>query len=452
MTTTSRRPRLKVTICAGVLVALVVAPGCGVKKSALASRNTERRTVSTQKVSPDDGPGVTSDEVKVGFVALDTKRLAKALALNFADAGNVDAQIQAMVDDANAKGGIAGRKVVPVIRHYEAFTDNAPKEEALCKGFTQDDKVFAVVLVGQFQTNARPCYAQADTVIMDTTAYPLDQKALEELAPYEWQPSYPEYGNLLSALVQSLDKSKFFEKSKLAIVAIDNPQNKRVYKERVAPALKKLGVKPIDVRWIDPSSSATLQAGQEQAVLSFKGKGVDRLLVIGGSRLATFMMDTAKKQNYYPRFAETAWDNPEFAIRNYPDAVKGAVGVSLLPGYEAVPTEELPFPQSFEKPCVDMVAKADKAPEGRGNVRQALLYCDAVELLRKAFDGWKGPVNADAFANRAQALGKDFVSASTYASGFNKGDYAGGQGYRRMFYDEKCACMKLDGDTVRFDS
>lgn len=439
-------------VCVIVTVCALVGAGCGTKESVVVARAAAAKAEAAAKVSPEDGPGVTADTVKVGFVQLDTERLAKALQLDFGDVGDVPKQIQAMVDAANARGGIAGRKIVPVIRVYDAFTDNAPKEEALCKAFTQDDKVFAVVLVGQFQANARPCYAQAETLMLDTTQFPLDQQAIEELAPYLWQPSYPEYGDVLAGLVAALAEAKFFDDARLAVVAIDNPQNKRIYAERVEPALKKVGVEPFDVRWIDPASSATLQAGQEQAVLSFKSKGVNRLMVVGGSRLASFMMDTAKKQDFRPRFALTAWDNPEFNLKNYPEAVEGSVGISIQPGFEAIPASELAFPQPFERPCVDIVTKADKAPENRSAVRQALLYCDAVDLLRQAFEGWDGPINAEAFRNGAQALGEKFVSTATYASGFSPGEYTGGRGYRRMRHDTSCSCMRLDGPVTRFES
>ncbi|MFI5429798.1 hypothetical protein [Aeromicrobium sp. UC242_57] len=56
---------------------------------------------------------------------------------------------------------------------------------------TQDDKAFAVVLTGQFQSNARPCYAQRKTLMLDATLVANDQKLFDELAPYLWSRASP---------------------------------------------------------------------------------------------------------------------------------------------------------------------------------------------------------------------------------------------------------------------
>ena len=75
----------------------------------------------------------------------------------------MEGQIEALVDHVNANGGVGGRDVEPVIEVFNALQDTPSKEEELCLGFTQDAEVFAVMLTGQFQENARPCYADAET-------------------------------------------------------------------------------------------------------------------------------------------------------------------------------------------------------------------------------------------------------------------------------------------------
>jgi hypothetical protein len=435
-------------VLAVIAVMALLSAACGEKESARQAALESESDASAQAVDPEDGPGVTADEIKIGFIVLDLERLSEALDLDFGESGDYFSQIQALTDAVNARGGIAGRTMVPVIHEVDAFLDSAPREEATCKQFTQDDEVFAVVLVGQFQPNARPCYAGAETLMLDTTAFALDQQGFDKFAPYLYQPSYPEYGALLDGLISGLDEGDFFEDATVAVMGMDINENHRVFEEKVLPALEERGVEPADVRWIDPANSQTLQAGQDQAVLSFKSKGVDRIIVVGGQRLAAFMMNTSKGQSFEPRYAMTTWDNPEFNIRNYPTAMAGAIGVSALPGYDAVSEDDVPFPrEGAEQTCIDtLLTVGDTGLKTRNEARQSELYCDAMDLLFLGFEGHTGPVNADAFAANVGALGDRYEASATYKSFFGPGLFAGANGYVTVAYDPDCDCMAPIGD------
>jgi len=420
-----------------VVAALLATTGCGIKRSAEVA-------AAAAETSADAGT------IKVGFIVLDFASLSSALGLAFADSGDAAAQIKALADDVNSRGGIAGRKMEPVIRIYDAFGDNKLKEEQLCKAFAQDDKVFAVFLQGQFQPNARPCYAQAKVLMLDGTAFPVVQKTFEQLAPYLWQPSFPEYSSYMDGMVRALDSTKWFEGGTTAVMGIDTPDNRELFAQQVKPAMKEAGVTPVDVRWIDGSSGASLQAGQDQAVLSFKAKNVDRLFVIGGQRLAAYMMQTSKNQKFAPRFAISTWDSPEFDINNYPEAMTGAAGASIQAATDLVPERDYPFPSGDgETRCINTLKKAGQTFKQRENARSAVLYCDTAFLLEQAFDGYRGEPTPEAFREGAQKLGKDWVSASAYSSSLGPGRYAGGDSYRLMVYDQKCRCMSLKGETTR---
>jgi ABC-type branched-subunit amino acid transport system substrate-binding protein len=446
---TQGRRRL-VALVTVVAAAALLTSACGTKPSAQLAARASAAESEQAATSTEDGPGVTAKEVKVGFVLLQTEKLQKTLGFTLAPQGDLTRQIDELAKEVNRTGGIGGRKMVPVIRPFEALTDSQATEEKLCKAFTQDDQVFAVVLVGQFQSTVRSCYQQARTLMLDTTAFPLDQTSFEQYDPYLWQPSYPEYGELNKAMVQDLADSGFFKKSKLGVVGIDNDQNRRVYDQEIKPALQKVGADPEGVRWIDGSSSTTLQSGQDQAVLAFKEADVDRLLVVGGSRLASFMMSTAQKQKWFPRFALSTWDSPDFGIRNYPESMKGASGVSLLPGFDVKDTEYAFPAKGAEQKCVNVLERTGEQFAGRDNVRQQLLYCDAVFLLRDAFKVRDVTVNAAEFKAGVERLGADYQSASVWASGFGKGRFTGVVGFRRMVFDPSCSCMRIKGDTRTF--
>jgi len=436
------------TIVRRILAATVVLgllAGCGAKRSEIARE-------AGQAVPGGGGSGSGSDAVKIGFIIVDQSQLKQLLQFDSPEVGDVEGQINALVDAVNAEGGIAGKRVEPVIVSYDALTDSPDNEEKLCRTFTEDNPVFAVVLYGQVQSNARPCYAERRTLMIDQTFFPVDQATLEDLAPYLWQPLMPEYGKLLRGLAKALKDNDYFGAgAKLGIVGIDSPENRRVYDEDLGPTLESLGVVAATVKWIDPTSGATLQAGLDQSVLEFKDRDIDRVIVVGGSRLLAFLVNTAVPQEYFPRYAVTSFDNPDFLKREMPMALEGAVGISIQPAFD-VSDAEYAFPgNDAEQWCIDTLAAGGHTFEERANAREALIYCDAVRLLAQAGTALVGrPVTADAVAAAFSALGTSWQSASNYASAFTPGAFDAVAGFRATIWDSACQCFTLTDETSEF--
>ena len=441
----AEHPRRRAASLLAALCALaLLASACGAKTSEIIAAQRPAESNST-------APGVTDEEVKVGFIIIDQTRLQATLGFESPDSGDVTGQIETLAAYVNERGGIAGRDLVPVIRTFDALTDSAVNEEKLCRSFAEDDQVFAVVMLGMFQDNVRPCYASTETLMLDQTLFPVDQAAAAELAPYLYQPSLPEYGELLAGLADALRSEEFLtEDSRLGIIGIDNAQNRRVYEDQLLPRLEELGAEPVDVQWIDPTSNATLQAGQNQAVLSFKDKDVDRVVVVGGSRLLAFLLTITVPQDYFPAFAVTTFDNAEFVASGTPEAMVGAVGVSALPGSD-IGGDQLEFPfDDGEAKCLDVLAEGGHEFEARENARQATLYCDAVFVLADAFaDDEGGEVTAETFQENVAQIGRA-QNASNYLADYRPGSFAGAAGYRPIRFDPDCACFELTGEVREF--
>lgn len=440
---------------ASVLIASMVmlASACGPKLSEVASSD-DSPSISVVAPSEPSGPGVTDTEIKIGFIIVDQTNLKALLRFESPDVGDVKGEIETLVSVVNAAGGIAGRQVKPVIVVYDALTDNPDNEEKLCRTFTEDDPVFAVVLYGQVQSNARPCYAERKTMMIDQTFFPVDQVTLDDFAPYLWQPLMPEYGKLLRGLAKALSDNQFFdESSKLGVIGLDSPENRRVFEDDLQPTLESLGIDVFDVQWVDSTSSATLQAGQDQAVLEWKSAGVDRVIVVGGSRLLAFLVTTAIPQEYFPRYAVTSFDNPDFLKREMPMSLNGSIGISIQPAFD-VADNEYPRPgNDAEQWCIDTFATGGHLFAERANSREALVYCDAVRLLQQAGAALVGrAVTAEAMASAITALGTDWQSASNYASAFLPGSFDGVTGFRATLWDQACGCFTLTDETSEFPS
>ncbi len=396
-----------------------------------------------------DTPGVSDDTVTMSFIITDTSAVAAAFGWETPDEGDREAQLTALVDHFNAAGGFAGRQIEAKTTVFNAITDGPVAEEALCNAITQDDKAFAVVLTGQLQENARPCYRNARTLMFDATLYPVDEVGFEELAPYYWSPLLPSYDDLVRGLAAGLLAEGWFDDATLGVIAIESELNRRVYEQQFTPLLAEAGVEVASYNTIDPTDGTSFNNDQLQAIINFKEAGVDKVVAIGGSRLVSWFIETSITQNFAPAYTVTSYDAPEFNVFNFPEMMPGASGISVLPGYD-VGDDQYDFPASAaEQECLDIFTAAGLEFEERANVRTGLMFCDVFRLLSSISPDLT-EVSAQGVTEAVWGLGDSFEPASVYGVNFTEGNYAGGSKYQRFRFDADCECMVLSGDPADF--
>ena len=369
------------------VTALAVA-GCG---TLMPGGNTGATDLSTAAAAG-DGPGVSDDSVKVVFIAVDLDAVKKLTGFQTASVGDQEAQVQALEDWVNDHGGLDGRKMDAVFRLYDAQTDSPAAEEQLCNKITQDDKAFAVVMTGQYQTNARACYTERNTLVLDASLYAMNQGYFDDNSPYLWTASFPEYYGFIRSYIKVLVDHAFFDgEDSVGVVAADSPINRKAIEEVATPLLEAAGVKP-EVSWVDTTDTGSLFEGLTQAAVDYRSKGVDRVMFLGGSRLASVFASVAATQDgFTPRYAISSFDNPTFFVNN-PDTIPagtmdGMVGIGFHPPQD-VPDSELPFPTAkAETACLDIYEAAGITFDTRESARVALPYCDATKLLKLGADG-----------------------------------------------------------------
>ncbi len=403
------------------------------------------------KVTPPPSEMWYDTPMIVSFIITDVSMVSAALGWEVPDQGDLETAIVALTSMINGGGGVAGRLIEPKIRVFNAITDDPITEGELCTAITQDDKADFVVLTGQFQENARPCYADAGTTMLDVTLFPIDQVGYDELAPYLWSPLFPSYDTLIEGLADALTANDWLTDASLGVLGIESEMNRRIYENSLLPRIESAGQEVLSVNWIDPATSTSIENGLSQAILRFKQENVDKVIVLGGSRMASYMMDIAGTQNYAPAYAMTSYDSPEFNIRNNPELLVGALGISILPGWD-VADDQYPSPaNAAEELCLDILSGNGLTYESRNNSRTALLYCDAIMLLYHAGSLAASPSTEDVRAALWE-IGDSFEAASVYSVELNENAYAGGAGYRVFAFDESCSCMLLRGDTVPFEN
>jgi ABC-type branched-subunit amino acid transport system substrate-binding protein len=434
----------------GAGLALMLA-GCGTLMPGGNTTGSDGRPA----VAAGNGPGVTEDSVKVVFVAVDLDAVQKMTGFQTAPVGDQKKQIQALEDWVNDNGGLGGKKMEAVFRIYDAQSDSPAAEEQLCNKITQDDKAFAVVMTGQYQTNARPCYADRQVLVLDASLYAMNEEFLEQYSPFLWTASFPEYDTFVRSYVKVLDEQDFFDGSKVGVVASDSPINRKTIEDLALPLLKDVGVEP-EVAWVDTTDTSTLLQGLDQAGVTFRSKGVERVMFLGGSRMASVFATVAGSQEgFAPKYAISSFDNPSFFVNNpttIPEGTTdGMVGIGFHPPQD-VPDSQLKFPTGeAETSCIDMYAAAGIKFESRESARVALPYCDATRLLKLGADGNSGDLNAATWAEAVDRDGSQFQSASGAGNALGGGGRAAIGSYRVLRFDEATGNFVYEGPEVPFD-
>src|SRR5215469_7005058 len=100
--------------------------------------------VTTTNASAQSQQGVTPSTIKVGVTYADVAAIRNLINV---DPGNYQVAYTTLFNQINAKGGIEGRKIVPVFAAVNPLGTAAAA--TVCTQLTEDNKVFAVL--GFFQ-------------------------------------------------------------------------------------------------------------------------------------------------------------------------------------------------------------------------------------------------------------------------------------------------------------
>lgn len=158
--------------------------------------------------------GVTADTITIGYSYLDFDELVK-LGLSESGWGDQELQVQTMIDDLNANGGINGRQVEVIFEPYSALgTEHA---ESACLRLTQDNEVFAVV--GGFLGPAEPAntciVGRGNTVLVGGVQS--EARLDEAVAP--WLAARPLRTRQADVMVSLLDSEGLLAEAEVAVVA-----------------------------------------------------------------------------------------------------------------------------------------------------------------------------------------------------------------------------------------
>ena len=236
------------------------------------------------------GPGVTPTSIKLGITYLDAAAIRNIVNI---DPGNFLVAYTALIKQINAKGGINGRKIVPVFEPINPI-GTAPAATA-CTALTEDQKVFAVL--GFFQAADTACYVTThDTPLIGGTL----SNAQSSQAKAPWFNNYLSANDLIPKEMAAFKQEGVFANRKIAVLG-DKSDQAEV--DLVLSALKKLKVKVVQTALNGVPDTDQAATNSEYAVIAqkFKAAGAKVVIAVGDGGVSWPKALNASQSTYLPR-------------------------------------------------------------------------------------------------------------------------------------------------------
>ena len=407
-------------------------------------------------------PAPTSGVMKIGII-LDGEYFGTANPIDGYDPDEVVQVIRAVIDWVNDTGGIAGRRIEPVIELAPSWGNRAQNEQThdeICIEMTEDQDVFMVISGVYSTVFAAGCYASHETPLLHTATLYRDED-YERYAPWLLPDPSPTLESVARLLPRALAEQGFFSdpSHKLAVVSWDFELMMDTANNTLVPELERLGANVEEVRFIHEPNDAVWIAGVHQTVREFQERGIDRVVFWDHGGGPQVFLPAAEDQGYRPRYGFSSLTGGDARTNHLPKPqLWGAVGAGWVPGVD-VPDETFPL-TARELACLAIVNErigtdyAARNPIDSKSLRSivAMNSCEYAMLLRDALAPATGkPLAAADVRSHFLALGDRHRSVTPPSPVFGPGLYGGGDSYALIrFVGRKFACRHRNRGCFRY--
>ena len=414
------------------------------------------------------GIGITDSTISIGVTYSTGNDEANRALGNNLTTGDQKADAQAVIDDINAHGGVAGRKLVPVWYDYQS-TDARPYttiDNEACAHFTQDNRVFAVVGDG-ITDNFAACVTKAGAMMVASASQIIGpDQAYFNRYPYVFNIGFLTQDRMMAEEVRSLVRQNWFTgwnsstgkpasavPAKIGIISFDTPSWNTPLDHVMLPMLKQAGhpVDPDNVERVahpsDTNGVAASVAQVQSAVLKFRQNGVTHVIVLDGNGSMTLhMLNNMRSQHYYPRLGVNSATGMEVLATQYHEdaqSFNGAAGVGWLPILDLPAGKGDKYFTPETQDCIHMIEKRTGQRFADTNAASvALGECDQLYLLAHAINAAGKVVNRDTASAAIEALGGKFPAAGTHGVFFSPTRHDGIEFGYDLSFDMSCRCTK----------
>jgi hypothetical protein len=391
--------------------------------------------------------GITAKTISIGVGTTDVTKLAATYAPNSdtTDIPTIQESVDAIVAYMNKHGGIAGRQVVPEYHDFPIDELVVPareqaREQAMCDDFTLDRPAFAAMPLVSASGVFNTCAAKRGLVSVDIAnlGEPVDRQRFGEIGNVWYFPNWAKGERRERLVVSQLKRRGFFSKgAKLGVMIYDDPRTQRSYDNGLLPALKALGVTPVETfKW-------TAFDNGQAAVLRFRAAGVDHVLwgdcVCGGFEQSAFMT-VADDQGYHPKIALSTDLNigAMKGIGAPDDQMHDAVAFGWAPSSDGV-TED--------QPITPKAAECRQASKDAGLPGSADQYCEGLFFMKYAIEH-APTLDPQGFRTAVETKFAAYISTATFLGRYGDHRHDGATGVRDMLYDLGCECWTYTSKVI----
>jgi hypothetical protein len=413
------------------------------------------------------GPGVTASTLRIGLAYQANLDAAnRALGGGRITSGDQTAEVELLVKDINAHGGVGGRKLSVDVFAYDAQSAQpyAAQDQDACTHFTQDAHVFAVLGAGLTSTFEQ-CMEKAGTAVLGADIVRFSARDFARY-PHFVDVQELDLDRLLGALVTELASDGWSSgwdtslgraaagRAKLGVVAFDRPPFADGVHHQLVPLLRRngLAIDDADVVLVqEPSSQSDISGAAAQvqnAVLRFRQDAVTHVILLdthGG--ITQVFLNAADAQHYFPRYGMESGSGTQALL----DAgiiraadLAGARGLGWIPTLDlpsAANPDNGPWSGDDRRRCVALMRAGGQSFTSTNAESIALLYCDQLWLLDRALDGVPQPPTVDALMNAVEGIGNRAPAASLGLASYAPGKHVAVARGMDWYFDAACGCM-----------
>lgn len=396
------------------------------------------------------GPGVTATSIALGIpYCSDCSSANAALGAGGEDPGDPREYYKAALADVNDRGGVLGRKLVPVFQEVSASQNIDASSQAMCETWTKDNKVLIMYMRGEL---IYECAKKAGALVLGGAASgPVFQRY-----PNMFAPASIRLERLGAVTVKAMVRAGWHKPEpkwptgKIGLITWDNNDYKYAMEKGWLPALTEANLKPADVRYIavpqSDKSLADASAAISSAVLSFREKGIDHVFIsdgaagiFAGTGLTFMFLNNAKSQRYYPRYGFNTNNSPGWA--NHPaDQQSGMLAVDSLAMRRL--SDEGITPNAERERCWALMKKKGlRATDGQPTSNVALAACETAWFAEAVIKRTQGGTTLPNLIAAGESLGTAYRSPFTYGTRIAEGQHDGSSLFRNSRFDDACKCM-----------
>ena len=393
--------------------------------------------------------------IEIGF--LNTKvGNAAAAGLNTGETYTPAEVFRALANAMNDRGGLAGRKIVPVVADTDTATARWESDyQAACAMFTEDRHVSAVLgysfaMIESFET----CLSKAGVSHLSGGYAMGDEKTLDDY-PSLFATTNPTVDRRYLVQLDGAVKAGFLKKThRLGLVLDDCPPDWRAYTRTVVPYVKRTGLNVVAKTVLScPDGAADASTVVQQlnnAVLQFRSANVNRVFVEGIPFI--FFANTAEGQGWHPGYLLTSTTaGAVLEANNVPERqLENIFGSGWLP-YLDVSRIKQPALTAPQQRCLSLLKAKGVIPAQYADFVAAYTTCDAFFLYERALKVTRGVSRADVVRNAIEAFGTTYTGATAIdaKTGFGPGDHDAPSVYRPWRWQRDCDCFLYTGGSRR---